>query len=99
MLAQSRRAVVRTTLTNHPGEEGSYWFDGATVGCLGTAPLHYPQIVPTRTPGLPRAVAEMRTARNPDAAPQARTSYAVRDANGRFKDIQTYKRAQGRDSK
>jgi hypothetical protein len=41
----------------------------------------------------------MRTARNPDAAPQARTSYAVRDANGRFKDIHTYKRAQGRDSK
>jgi hypothetical protein len=25
--------------------------------------------------------------------------YAVRDAKGRFKDIQTYKRAQGRDIK
>jgi len=25
--------------------------------------------------------------------------YAVRDANGRFKDIQTYKRAQGADIK
>jgi hypothetical protein len=44
-------------------------------------------------------VTEMATKRTTHRSTTGTKLYAVRDAQGRFKDIQTYKRAQGSDIK
>lgn len=48
---------------------------------------------------LASEVNEMATKRTTHRSTTGTKLYAVRDAQGRFKDIQTYKRAQGSDIK